>query len=43
MCCSNADVNAQNSLGKKPLHLAAAEGHVQTVEALLAAGTKVRL
>ena len=43
LCYSNADVNAQNALGKKPLHLAAAEGHAQTVEALLAAGTKVRL
>ena len=42
LCCSSADVNAQNALGKKPLHLAAAEGHAQTVEALLAAGTKVR-
>ena len=41
LCCSNADVNAQNALGKHPLHLAAAEGHVPTVEALLAAGTKV--
>ena len=42
LCYSNADVNAQNALDKKPLHLAAAEGHAQTVETLLAAGTKVR-
>lgn len=40
--CSKANVNAENVLGKKPLHLAADRGHADIVEALLDAGTQVR-
>ena len=40
---SKADVNAENLLDKKPLHLAAYEGHSEIVSALLAAGTKVHV
>ena len=37
----SADVNAKNNIGGTPLHIAAAEGHKEMVELLIAKGADV--
>jgi hypothetical protein len=37
---NGADVNAKENQGNTPLHLAAAKGHTETVDALLALGAR---